>query len=392
MDLGLFIVILFVIAAVMRVDFFFYILYVFGAVYLFSRLWIPRALRQVVVHRRIDAQAFWGEKVPVRIEIRNDGLLPVPWLQLQEALPQPLAFPPVRSRALSLWPRERAEFSYELDCRQRGYYPIGPLRLSSGDLLDAGGRVFAEAGISYLTVFPRILSLEDLGIPSRSPFGTIRQSGAIHRDQSRTAGVREYQPGDSIRHINWKTSAATGTLQTKVFDPVISLDTAVFLDLERAHYDASHAVISTEEAVSVAASFVVQLARRRQPFSLASNGADPLAEGDRGPMLPMRSGQAHLTTVLAALGRIENRESEPFATMLQREALRLPWGCTVLIVSGNGEGLLPHCLRLRRSGFSVVATLVDYYSDLRVAVRELERAGATVYRLRQSESLEKVAR
>jgi uncharacterized protein (DUF58 family) len=392
MDLGLFILVLFIIAAVMRVDFFFYLLYVFGAVYLFSRVWIPRALRQVAVQRHVDAQAFWGEKVPVRLEIRNGGILPLPWLQLQETLPQPLAFPPVRSRALSLWPHERSEFSYELDCRQRGYYAIGPLRLSSGDVLDAGGRVYAEAGVSYLTVFPRILSLEDLGIPSRSPFGTIRSSTAIHRDPSRAAGVREYHPGDSIRHINWKASAATGQLQTKVFDPVISLDTAVFLDLERDHYDAAHAIITTEEAVSVAASFAVQLARRRQPFSLASNGGDPLTTEDRGPLLPMRSGQAHLTTVLAALGRIENRESEPFSIMLQREALNLPWGCTVLIVSGSGEGLLPHCLRLRRSGFNVVVTLVDYYSDLRNAARELERTGATVYRLRPTESLEKAAR
>ncbi|MHB0875394.1 MAG: DUF58 domain-containing protein [Anaerolineae bacterium] len=392
MDLGLFIVVLFIIAAVMRVDFFFYLLYVFGAVYLISRLWIPRALRQVAVQRHIDAQAFWGEKVSVRLEIRNAGILPLPWLQLQETLPQPLAFPPVRSRALSLWPRERAEFSYELDCRQRGYYAIGPLRLSSGDLLDAGGRVYAEAGVSHLTVFPRILPLEDLGIPSRSPFGTVRHGSAIHRDPSRTAGVREYRPGDTIRHINWKASAVTGTLQTKVFDPVISLDTAVFLDLERGHYDAAHAVITTEEAVSVAASFVVQLARRRQPFSLASNGVDPLAAGDRGPVLPMRSGQAHLTTVLSALGRIENRESEPFAAMLQREALNLPWGCTVLVVTGSGEGILPYCLQLRRSGFNVVVLLADYYSDLRAPARELERAGATVYRLRATESLEKVAK
>jgi len=136
----------------------------------------------------------------------------VPWLQLQEVLPQPLAFPPVHSQALSLWPRERVQFTYELDCRQRGYYPIGPLRLSSGNLLDAGGRAYAETGVSYLTVYPRVLSLEELGIPSRSPFGTIRRAGAIHRDQSRVAGVRQYRPGDSMRHINWKASAATGTL------------------------------------------------------------------------------------------------------------------------------------------------------------------------------------
>jgi len=390
MDFGLFIVVLFIIAAIMRVDFFFYILYVFFGVYLFSRLWVRRAVVQVRVVRRLATHAFWGEKVPVAIEVHNAGLLPVPWLQLQEALPEPLCFPTVRSRALSLWPFEKSSFGYELDCRKRGYYAIGPLRLSSGDLLSVGDRALAEVGVSYLTVYPRILPLADLGIPSRSPFGTVRRISAIHRDPARVAGVRDYRPGDSLRHINWKVSAAQGRLQTKVFDPVISLDTAVFLDLEREHYEASHAGISSEHAVTVAASIVVQLARQRQPFSLVSNGKDPLAsEEEKGPVLPMRTGQAHLMTVLEALGRIDTRPVEPFAVLLQRETLNLPWGCTVLIVTGSGAGLAGHALRLERSGFNVVVLLSDYYSDLRQAVKELELAGATVYRLRHTEDLVK---
>ncbi|MGQ9555441.1 MAG: DUF58 domain-containing protein [Anaerolineae bacterium] len=390
--MGLFITVLFIIAAIMRVDFFFYILYVFFAVYLLSRFWVRRALMQVRVERRLNTHAFWGERVPVRLELSNNGLLPVPWLQLHESLPQPLAFPQVRSRALALWPHEKAVFTYELDCRKRGYYTIGPLRLSSGDLLGAGGRAFAEAGLSHLTVYPRLLPLSDLGIPSRSPFGAIKRSGAIHRDPARVAGVRDYRPGDTIRHINWKASAAHNKLQTKVFDPVISLDTAVFLDLEREHYEPAHVGISTEEAISVAASLVTQLARQRQPFSLASNGQDPLAEnGGRGPVLPMRSGQAHLMTVLEALGRIENQAVEPLSSLLQRETLNLPWGCNVLIVSGNGDDLLGYTLRLQRSGFNVVIVLADYYSDLRRRGSELEQAGATVYRLRQSESLAKAS-
>lgn len=393
MDLGLFIAVLFVIAVVMRVDFFFYILYVFFAVYLFSRLWVRQALAQVRVERQMDSHAFWGDRVEVRLQVENAGLLPVPWLQLQETLPQPLAYPPVRSQAMALWPRERNQFTYELDCRKRGHYPVGPLRLSSGDLLAAGGRAFAEMGTSYLTVYPRILPLADLGIPSRSPFGTVRRNRAIHRDPTRVGGVREYRPGDSIRHIHWKSSAATGALQTKVFDPVISMDTAVLLDVEREHYEPSHAIITTELAISAAASVVTQLARQGQPFSLATNAADPLGNngGDRGPALPMRSGQAHLMTVLGALGRVDNREVEPFHALLQRETLRLPWGCTVLIVGGSGEHLPGYCLRLSKSGFNVVVLLADYHSDLRRWSRELEHAGATVYRLRYTEELEKVS-
>jgi len=369
MNFGLFIIILFLVAIVMRVDFFFYMLYFFFAVHLFSRIWVRRAINQVSVEREMDRCAFWGERMQVQLRIRNNGLLPVPWLQIQESLPQPLAFPPVRSQALSLWPKE-----------------VG------GDLLGSGSQVAAEKGVCHLTVYPRILLLEELGIPSQSPYGNIRRSTAIHRDPARTAGVRDYSPGDSFRHIHWKSTASQGKLQTKVFDPIISLDTAVFLDLEREHYEQSHAVTTTEMAISVAASVIADLARRAQAFSLAANGVDPLAgDEQRGPVVPMGSGQAHLMATLAALGRIQTRGSESFSALLQRQILSLPWGCTVVLISGNGQDLLGHVLQLRKTGFRVMVVLADYHSNLRGTGEELQNAGATVYRLRRSLDLKRLA-
>lgn len=390
--MGLFIVVLFLVAALMRVDFFFYVLYVFFGVYLLSRVWVRRGLAQVRVERRTEERSFWGERHRVEIRVVNDGWLPVPWLHLQERLPQPLGFPPVRNHAVSLMPHESTSFSYELDCRKRGYYEIGPLRLSSGDLLAAGAEATAEAGVTTLTVYPRLVALEDLGMPSRSPFGTVRQKAAIHRDPTRVGGVRDYRPGDSLRHINWKASAAVGRLQTKLFDPVISLDTAILLDLERAHYQPGYAVTTTELAVSAAASIASRLTVQGQAFSLASNGQDPLAlDGGRGPSLPLRSGQAHLMAALEVLGRVETREAEPFESFFQRQVLSLSWGCSVLVVSGTGEGLLGGVLQLRRSGFRVVAVLADYHADLEASSRRLEQAGATVWRVRQSQALARMA-
>ncbi|NLT42349.1 MAG: DUF58 domain-containing protein [Anaerolineae bacterium] len=392
MDMGLFIVVLFIVAALMRVDFFFYVLYVFFGVYLLSRLWVRRGLAQVRVERSMEGRCFWGERHRVEIEVVNDGWLPLPWLHLQERLPQPLGFPPVRNRALSLMPREKAGFSYELDCRRRGYYEVGPLVLSSGDLLAADGELSAEAGISSLVVYPRLVALEDLGLPSRSPFGTIRRPDAIHRDPTRVGGVRDYRPGDSLRHIHWRASAAQAKLQTKVFDPVISLDTAILLDLERAHYQAGYVAITAELAVTTAASIASRLHTQRQPFSLASNGCDPLAEdGGPGPTLGMRTGQAHLMAALEVLGRVETQEWEPFDSFFQRQVLGLPWGCTVLIISGTGESLPAKVLQLRRSGFRVVTALVDYHVDLERHGQVLEQAGATVWKVRQSQELARMA-
>ena len=385
MDLGAFVFVLFVVAAVMRVDFIFYVFYVFAAVYFISRAWSRRALKQLVVRRFGAAHAFWGERTRVRVELRNRGPLPVAWLHVQETLPPLLAQPPVRSKALSLWPGESASFTYELDCRRRGRYELGPLRLTTGDILGTGGVASAEGEVAYLTVYPRILPLEQLAVPAHSPYATVPRSGSLQHDPARVAGSREYRPGDSIRHINWKASASQGTLQSKLLDPVISLDTVILLDMERAHYEAAHAVTTTELAISVAATMAVELARRRQSFAIGTNAADPLAAGDaHGSFLPLRSGQGHLMLVLELLGRIEAHEALPFGAFLERHILRLPWGCALFFVSGTGAGLVGHVIRLRRSGFPVSVMLVDYHADLSTAVRQLQQAGATVRRMQQS--------
>ena len=296
----------------MRVDFFFYVLYVFFGVYLLSRLWVRRGLAQVRVERSMEGRCFWGERHRVEIEVVNDGWLPLPWLHLQERLPQPLGFPPVRNRALSLMPREKAGFSYELDCRRRGYYEVGPLVLSSGDLLAADGELSAEAGISSLVVYPRLVALEDLGLPSRSPFGTIRRPDAIHRDPTRVGGVRDYRPGDSLRHIHWRASAAQAKLQTKVFDPVISLDTAILLDLERAHYQAGYVAITAELAVTTP---LPSPAGCITPETTVQPGQQQVRSAGRGRRPGPDTGhahrQAHLMAALEVLGRVETQGVNP---------------------------------------------------------------------------------
>ena len=103
--------------------------------------------------------------------------------------------------------RERVTISYQLHCRRRGYYPVGPLQLASGDLfgfVDVQGR---DVGQQFLTVYPRIIPLVGLALPSRLPFGTLASNQRLFEDPARLRGLREYQSGDSQRRINWKASA-----------------------------------------------------------------------------------------------------------------------------------------------------------------------------------------
>ena len=81
-----FLLTLFVIAAFLRVDFFFTIVYLFFGVYLLSRLWTRRMLEHLRVQRHFVDHRFFGDRVTVNVTVQNASWLPIPWVEVHEAL------------------------------------------------------------------------------------------------------------------------------------------------------------------------------------------------------------------------------------------------------------------------------------------------------------------
>jgi uncharacterized protein (DUF58 family) len=253
---------------------------------------------------------------------------------------------------------------------------------------------------SYLTVYPKILPLAQLNLPSKSAFGTLRTHEILYEDPARVVGVRDYTPGDSLRKVNWKVSAALGRLQVKKLEPAITLDTLIFLNLNLEEYDLAYAEGASELAITVAASLATHLSELRQPVGLISNGRDLAADEDeeeretpRGlsAKLPWEldrrgvdelgfatpesvavrerpaiavapgKGRTHLMRVLEALARAQIRNGQPLASLLRQQAVRLPWGSTVVVITwGRAMGLTEALIGLRKSGFNVVVMLVRF--------------------------------
>ena len=87
----LFVMLLFVLAVVLRVDFVFTIADFFAGVYLVSRLWSKRLLKQLSIRRDLTHRAFLGEEIDVTLTLENRGWLPIPWLTLHDPYPLQLA-------------------------------------------------------------------------------------------------------------------------------------------------------------------------------------------------------------------------------------------------------------------------------------------------------------
>ncbi len=354
-----YLLLLFLVALLFHATFLLYVVYALFAALLLARLWARRALRGIVTARRLDDHAFLDDDVPVELELRNAGRLPVTWVVARESLPVELAGPLRVAHALSLAPGERRTLRYTLRGRRRGLYTLGPVRLSGGDLFGQEDYHGEESGGTRLTVYPRIVPLQRLGLPSSSPFGHLRSRERLYADPSRVGGARDYAPGDSVRDIHWSASAAAGALQVKTYEPAMSLPAALLLDLSLSGYERQQGPIATELGVVVAASLAAALGAARQELALFSNGRDPLAPDEGIVGLGLGKGQAHLVRVLEVLARVTAVPDAQPGALLEAARARLPWGTTIVAIGPEGDTeRAATLLSLRRAGFNVVRVVL----------------------------------
>lgn len=386
-----FIIAFFFIAAFFRIDFFFYILYLLFGIYFLAGVWVDRAVKGLHVTHAFEERAFLGERIPVTIRLENRTWLPILWLRLHESLPIQLKAPNFYRCILSLLPKETRTLTYDLNCRRRGYYPIGPMFLYSGDVFGIRQHERMLERIGALIVYPQIVPLSRFRLAAQTPFGDIATKQHLYEDPARIIGVRPYQSGDSLRHIHWKTTAATGTLQVKRFEPAISLEAQIFLNMNRDEYSISRYITASELAIVTAASIAHFLAEKRQKVGLCSNGLDPLAENGEEPFvaLPPRKGRDHLMRILDILARIQLAERRPFVDLMRLAKLHLTWGGTAIVITGHAdEDLFNAMLFLQRSGYYVMLIVMDPQEPFNLIQARAQTVGIPAYHIWQESDLD----
>lgn len=377
-----------VVAATVRGSFAFTVLYLLMGAYLFGRLWLAYSQKRVSARRVLPPYAFWGEEIAVRLEFENAGFVPVPWLQAQESMPVNLATAREMKRVLALGPRGRHALTYSLRARKRGYYRVGPLFTLMGDLLGLAGAEGKEIGADSLIVYPRILPMPYLNLPSRSPQGTLRHTQPIFEDPTRVRGKRDYLPGDSLRRVDWKATAITGRLQVKQFEPSIALEVVIFLNLNNAEYPAQYRIDTTELAIVAAASVANRVSGLRQAVGLATNGVDSVEAGQTIPFIPPRKGRAHLIRILETLARVQATDGRPLTAVLNEISPRLPWGVTLVVIAGQADdALFDELFQARRRGQNVVLMLVGRVVNVQETRRRAEHFGIPFYAVQEEDEL-----
>lgn len=246
-------------AAVFTVNNFLFMVFGLTLSFAITSHWMARKnLKSVRLVRRLPDEMFAGIPFPVTYHVRTDWR---PWggggLTLQESDPikglnKGLPLP-------HLSPGQTADVSSMVTIATRGDHSLAQAKLSSAYPFGLA-RYSGEAGERQeALVFPKIEP-----VVGDIPF-FVGPSGG-RREQADPFGVvplhfRQYVPGDPYKHIDWKKTARSGELISRVLSDEGAPEIVIRLSAD-----------ASEKAISRAASLVVHFAKSGTPVSLYGPG------------------------------------------------------------------------------------------------------------------------
>ncbi|TDQ54993.1 DUF58 domain-containing protein [Actinorugispora endophytica] len=291
------------------------------------------AVRRTVPVRRVGA----GGAVTVRLSVEGAGRLgPVVLRERVAATGE--------ERRITLAPASssgsgRPGAAYRLEPSRRGVVELGPVRVERTDVLGLAAAGAEHGPADRVCVHPRWRRLRTLPAGRASAPDSTLGSGRAGTLTFRT--LRDYAPGDDIRHIHWRSTARTGRLLTRVYADTSDARLTVLLD-DRAVGGRERLDATAEAAACVAATAVLS----RMPCALV------LASG---PIVDDRAGLPAMLDLLAAADPVPGAD---LAAALRDLRVRAGGGTVVLVSDALGESDLRVFAELRGRGSELVAAAV----------------------------------
>jgi uncharacterized protein (DUF58 family) len=163
---------------------------------------------------------------------------------------------------------ETAEAAYRLPTGRRGIYVVGPLTVSVTDAFGVAEATVTATGIDRFVVYPKVEQV--LPLP-----GASSQEARMGSSQASRVpigldffGLREYEMGDDLRRVHWRSTARTGELMLRQDETPWESRTTILFDTR----PATHTSESFERAVEVAASLVTAHCRGRRLLRFLTTG------------------------------------------------------------------------------------------------------------------------
>jgi len=191
-----------------------------------------------------------GESVAAGLSVTNLA----PRRLLPTLLELPVGAALQRYAVPSLAPSGVHEEAFAVRTERRGVIAVGPATTRRGDPLSIYSRDVPWTGVTEILVRPPMVPLDSLGA------GLLRDLEGVSTDavsQSDLAfhALREYVPGDDLRHVHWRSSAKASQLLVRQYLDTRRSHATIVVDDARSSWATDD---DFETAMSVAASIAVR--------------------------------------------------------------------------------------------------------------------------------------
>jgi len=252
---------------------------------------------------------------------------------------------------------------YEVLCRPRGIYKIGPATMKVHDPLDLAEFAVSAGRADRLVVYPRIEELDGLPtVRGQDPNVNTATAGFSVTGGEDFFTLREYQQGDDLRRVHWPSSAKRDALMIKQLETPWQSRALVLLDPRQSSYRTPE---SFEHAVRGAASALAHLYRHR--FSPTLWVGEP-------EVVPVSSGESY-ATAMERLATVDSNSTIDIRAAVGRMRRSGIAGGALVIVTGTPDD--SHLGVYRTLGRDYVRTLLMAVTqDRNDAIMQLQAVGA----------------
>ena len=299
---------------------------------------------------------FEGEKGELLEIIENGKRLPLPMLKVKFQTDRNLRFTDSESSKVTdlyyrndifqVKGRERITRKLEFTAAKRGYYRIHNIDLVAADLFLSTEMVESRQTEQYFYVYPAPFASEEFRRSLQQLNGELLTKRHFPEDPFEYRGIREYQPFDDMRSINWKASARTGELKVNQKNYTALQTIRIFFNIEDSGILKKDAEV--EASLQITAGLAAFFLNQGIQVACYGNGRDIL-NGE--PLrLEAGAGAGQMQQIYRALARIDTKQkTADFADCFERELLNAPPGTTTVFVSPNAyDGFLSLLERFRR--------------------------------------------
>ncbi len=240
-----------------------------------------------------------GDSLEMKIHIKRKYPVPILYICLDEQLPWSLDVSSGRTKRNELvfiGFRRELEFSYTLQDLARGEHEFSDIVLRTGDLLGILEKECVAQVKETVLVLPKTVRLAVRQLKSEYEHGQRTNLYKIRQETAMVSGIRDYEPGDRMVTIDWKSSAKGLGLKSKNFEENHSNDSFLMLnDISEYHI--------FEEMVTFAASLaevVLEMGMRDGIW----------ARGDRqNQLIEVKEGKVHRQRIMYFLTRLKALEA-----------------------------------------------------------------------------------